>query len=99
MAEIALPQLSAYDHLASVVDTLDPRVVSLSSGPQFHGGDHDDWLWDRAKELWTNADNIHAKECHRISLELAATAEELANQWDAIAVMVATYLADRAAAE
>jgi len=36
------------------------------------------------KELRTNADNIRVEECHRISLELAELAKELADQWDAI---------------
>ena len=58
-----------------------------------------DRLRDRAEELRTNADNIRAEECHRISLELAETAEELADQWDAIAVTLAGYLGDRAAAK
>jgi hypothetical protein len=44
----------------------------------------------------TNADNIRAGECHRISLELAVSAEELADQWDAIELTMAAYLADHA---
>jgi hypothetical protein len=51
-----------------------------------------DRLRDKAEELRTNADNIRAKECHRISLELAAMAEELADQWDAIELTMAGYL-------
>jgi hypothetical protein len=39
-----------------------------------------DRLRDKAEELRPNADNIRAQECHRISLELAEMAEELANQ-------------------
>jgi len=58
-----------------------------------------DRLRDKAEELRANADNILVKECHRISLELAETAEELADQWDAIAVTMAGYLGDRAAAK
>jgi hypothetical protein len=46
----------------------------------------------------TNADNIRAEECHRISLELAAMAEELADQWDAIELTMAGYLGNRSAA-
>ena len=53
-----------------------------------------DRLRDRAEELRTNADNIRAEECHRISLELAETAEALADQWDAIAVTMVSYLGD-----
>jgi len=49
--------------------------------------------------LRANADNIHVKECHRISLELDEPAEELAVQWDAITVTMAGYLGDRAAAK
>ena len=40
-----------------------------------------DRLQHKAEELRTNADTIRAEECHRISLELAATADELADQW------------------
>jgi hypothetical protein len=43
--------------------------------------------------LRTNADNIRAVECHGISLELAAEAEEVADQWDAIELTIAGYLA------
>jgi hypothetical protein len=53
-----------------------------------------DRLRDKAEELRTNADNIRVEECRRISLELA---DELADQWDALAVM-AGYLSHRAAA-
>jgi hypothetical protein len=56
-------------------------------------------LRDKAEELRTIADNIRAEERHRISLELAETADELADQWDAIAVTMAGYLGDRAAAK
>ena len=58
-----------------------------------------DRLLDKAEELRTNADNIRVEECHRISLELAEMAEELAEQWDALAVTMAGYLGDRAAAK
>jgi hypothetical protein len=37
-------------------------------------------LRDKAEELRANADNIPTEECHRISLELAEMAEELADQ-------------------
>jgi hypothetical protein len=57
-----------------------------------------DRLRDKAEELRTNADNIRVEECHRISLELAELAEELADQWDALAVTMAGYLGHRAAA-
>ena len=43
-----------------------------------------DRLRHKAEELRTNADTIRAEECHRISLELAVAAEELADQWEAI---------------
>jgi len=56
-------------------------------------------LRDKAEELRANADNIRAEECHRISLELAEMAEELADQWDALAVTMVSYLGDRAAAK
>jgi hypothetical protein len=46
----------------------------------------------KAEELRTNADIIRAEECHRISLEFAATAEALADQWDAIELTMAGYL-------
>ena len=58
-----------------------------------------DRLRDRAEELRANADNIRAEECHRISLELAATAEELADQWDAIDLTMIEYLGNRAVAK
>ena len=58
-----------------------------------------DRLRDKAEELRANADNILVKECHRISLEFAETAEELADQWDAIAVTMASYLGGHAAAK
>jgi hypothetical protein len=58
-----------------------------------------DQLRDRAEELRNSADNIRAEECHRISLELAAIAEELADQWDAIDLTMARYLGDRVAAK
>jgi hypothetical protein len=57
-----------------------------------------DRLRDKAEELRTNADNIRVEECHRISLELAELAEELADQWDALTVTMAGYLGHRAAA-
>jgi hypothetical protein len=41
-------------------------------------------LRDKAEELRANADNTRIEECHRISLELAVAAEELADQWEAI---------------
>ena len=56
-------------------------------------------LRQRAEELRTNADIIRAEECHRISLELAATADELADQWDAIDLTIAGYISDRVAAK
>jgi hypothetical protein len=56
-------------------------------------------LRQRAEELRTNADIIRAEECHRISLELAATADELADQWDAIDLTIAGYLSDRVVAK
>jgi hypothetical protein len=58
-----------------------------------------DRLRDKAEELRTNADNIRAEECHRISLELAAMADELADQWDAIDLTIAGYLGSQAAAK
>jgi hypothetical protein len=58
-----------------------------------------DRLRHRAEELRTNADNIGAQECRRISLELAATADELADQWDAIDLTIAGYVGDRATAK
>jgi hypothetical protein len=54
-------------------------------------------LRDKAKELRTNADNIQSEECRRISLELAVMAEELADQWDAIAVAMCDCLSAMAA--
>jgi hypothetical protein len=59
------------------------RAVDLSSGRQFPEAamsKKGDRLRDKAEELRPNADNIRAQECHRISLELAEMAEELANQ-------------------
>jgi hypothetical protein len=58
-----------------------------------------DRLREKAEELRANADNIRAEECHRISLELAATAEALADQWDAIELTMAGYLGNRTAAK
>jgi hypothetical protein len=58
-----------------------------------------DQLRQKAEELRTNAASIHAVECHRISLELAATADELADQWDAIDLTIAEYVGNRAAAQ
>jgi len=58
-----------------------------------------DRLRDKAEELRTNADNIRTEECHRISLELAAVAEELADQWDAIELTMAGYLGNRSTAK
>ena len=49
-------------------------------------------LRDTAEELRANADNIRTEECRRISLELAAAAEELADQWEAIELTMAGYL-------
>jgi hypothetical protein len=56
-----------------------------------------DQLRQKAEALRTNADNIRSEECHRISLELAATADELADQWDAMELTMGAYLGDRAA--
>jgi len=57
-------------------------------------------LREKTEEFRANADNnIRAEECHRISLELAGMAEELADQWDAIAVTMASYLGGHAAAK
>lgn len=53
-----------------------------------------DQLRQRAEELRTNADNIRTEECHRISLELAVMAEELADQWEAIELTMG-HLTDR----
>jgi hypothetical protein len=64
----------------------------LSAGLQFHEttmSKKGDRLRHKAEELRTNADIIRAEECHRISLELAAMAEELADQWDAIELTMA----------
>jgi len=58
-----------------------------------------DRLRDKAEELRTSAGNILAEECHRISLELAAVADELADQWDAIDLTIADYLGSQAAAK
>jgi hypothetical protein len=66
------------------------------------GGDHvqkSDQLRDKAEELRINANTIRVEECHRISLELADLAEELADQWDALTVVMVGYLGDRAAAK
>jgi hypothetical protein len=52
-----------------------------------------DQLRQKAEELWTNVDNIRAVECDRISLELAAEAEEVADQRDGIELTIAGYLA------
>ena len=49
-------------------------------------------LRDKAEELRANADNTRIEECHRISLELAVAAEELADQWEAIELTMAGYL-------
>jgi hypothetical protein len=38
-------------------------------------------------------------ECHRISFELAAMAEELADQWEAIELTIGEYVGNRAAAK
>jgi hypothetical protein len=78
------------------------RAVDLSCARQFPEAAMSkkrDRLRDKAEELRANADNIGAEECHRISLELAEMAEELADQWDALAVTMVSYLADRAAAK
>ena len=46
----------------------------------------------KAEELRTNADNIRAEECHPdFALELGELAEELADQWDALAVTMVGY--------
>jgi hypothetical protein len=58
-----------------------------------------DRLRHKAEELRTNADNIRAEECHRISLELATMADELADQWDAIDLTIGGYLSVRVAAK
>jgi hypothetical protein len=58
-----------------------------------------DQLRDKAEELRNSADNIRAEECHRIPLELAAMAEELADQWDAIDLTMVGYLGDLVAAK
>jgi len=51
-----------------------------------------DQLQTKAEELRTNADNIRAEECHPdFALELAELAEELADQWDALAVTMVGY--------
>jgi hypothetical protein len=39
-------------------------------------------LRQKAEELRANANNIRSDQCHQISLELAVTAEDLADQWD-----------------
>jgi hypothetical protein len=57
-----------------------------------------DQLRQKAEEMRINADNIRAVECRRISFELAAMIEEVADQWDAIELTIAGYLADRVAA-
>jgi hypothetical protein len=57
-----------------------------------------DQLRDRAEELRSNADSLRAEECRRISLELAAMADELADQWDLIDLTISGYLTDRVAA-
>ena len=78
------------------------RAVGLSSGcnatrpAMSRKGDR---LRDKAEELRTSAGNILAEECHRISLELAAVADELADQWDAIDLTIADYLGSQAAAK
>jgi hypothetical protein len=58
-----------------------------------------DQLRDRAEELRLNADSLRAEECRRISLELAAMADELADQWDLIDLTISGYLTDRVAAK
>jgi hypothetical protein len=58
-----------------------------------------DQLRDKAEELRINADNIRVEECHRISLELAELAEELADQWDVLMAAMVGYLGARAAAK
>jgi aspartate aminotransferase-like enzyme len=55
-----------------------------------------DRLRDKAEELRTNADNIRAENA--AAFRLNDTAEELADQWDALAVTM-TYLGDRTAAK
>jgi len=44
------------------------------------------------------ADNIRAEECRRISLELAATTDEFADQWDAIDLTIVGYIGVQAVA-
>ena len=56
-------------------------------------------LRDKANGLRCTAANIGAAECHRISLELAVAAEELADQWEAIELTMAEYFTDRAVAK
>jgi hypothetical protein len=58
-----------------------------------------DQLRDRAEELRSNADSLRVEECRRISLELAAMADELADQWDLIDLTISGYLTDRVAAK
>jgi len=54
-----------------------------------------DELRQKAEELRASADNIRSDECHRISLELAITAADLADQWDAME-LTKGYLGGRA---
>ena len=54
-----------------------------------------DELRQKAEELRANADNIRSDESHRISLELAITAADLADQWDAMELTMG-YLGGRA---
>jgi hypothetical protein len=54
-----------------------------------------DELRQKAEELRASADNIRSDECHRISLELAITAADLADQWDAMELTMG-YLGGRA---
>jgi hypothetical protein len=78
------------------------QPIRSLSGPQFHEvamSKKGVRLRDKAEELRANADNICVEECHRICLELAATADELADQWDAIDLTIAGYLGDRVAAK
>jgi hypothetical protein len=58
-----------------------------------------DRLRDKAEEWRTYADDIRVEECRRISLELAEAAEELADEWDALTVVMVAYLGDRAGAK
>jgi hypothetical protein len=66
-----------------------PRIAIAGGATTSKKGDR---LRDRAEELRANADNTRVEECHRVSLELAELAEELADQWDALAVTMTGFL-------